>query len=393
MSNVSHPTPEIGASGADRPEPRAEPVAGDVSDRPTGARPETTARPRANQANQGYEPDVPIEISPLLDWPPRPLASLRYLVTRVTLPYGIAFVGLAAVVWNFLTPSMQRMQTLRPRWILEIYLRNALLLVAVAGGLHLVLYMRRRQRQRFKYIPRWPSTSRTFWWNNQVRDNVFWSLGSGVGIWSAYECLTLWFYANGYIGQVQWTSPGWAVYLAAWCVGAFLWSVTHFYLNHRLLHTRWLYDHAHYMHHRNVNTGPWTGIAMHPVEHVIYFSLWALWWVVPVHPMIAILCGLYQGVSPSVSHSGFERVELRRRNNGSQAIGGTAPAGDYFHHLHHRYFECNYGNRPVPLDKLFGTFHDGTPEAHKRMRQRMQQRRGKAAEKAEATATRPHPSN
>ena len=40
---------------------------------------------------------------------------------------------------------------------------------------------------------------------------------------------------------------------------------------------------------------------------------------------------------------------------------------DYFHHLHHRYFECNYGNRPVPLDKLFGTFHDGTPEAHTRM--------------------------
>ena len=35
---------------------------------------------------------------------------------------------------------------------------------------------------------------------------------------------------------------------------------------------------------------------------------------------------------------------------------------DYFHHLHHRYFECNYGNRPVPLDRLFGTFHDGTPE-------------------------------
>ena len=33
---------------------------------------------------------------------------------------------------------------------------------------------------------------------------------------------------------------------------------------------------------RNTNTGPWTGISMHPLEHVIYFSLFLLWWVVPV---------------------------------------------------------------------------------------------------------------
>jgi len=30
----------------------------------------------------------------------------------------------------------------------------------------------------------------------------------------------------------------------------------------------------------------------------------------------------------------------------------------------------------VPLDKLFGTFHDGTPEAHARMRERAKRRRG-----------------
>ena len=143
-------------------------------------------------------------------------------------------------------------------------------------------------------------------------------------------------------------------------VGVFLWSVTHFYLNHRLLHVRWFYDHAHYLHHRNVNTGPWTGISMHPLEHLIYFSVFALWWAVPAHPFIVILGGLFQGVSPAVSHSGFERFEVGRRE------GRTAPGADYFHHLHHRYFECNYGNRPVPIDKLFGTFHDGTPEAHAR---------------------------
>ena len=31
-------------------------------------------------------------------------------------------------------------------------------------------------------------------------------------------------------------------------------------------------------------------------------------------------------------------------------------SGDYFHLLHHQYFDCNYGAMHVPLDWLFGTF-------------------------------------
>ena len=44
--------------------------------------------------------------------------------------------------------------------------------------------------------------------------------------------------------------------------------------------------------------------------------------------------------------------------------------GVFFHYLHHRYFECNYGDTLVPLDRWFGTFHDGTPEAHAHMKKR-----------------------
>ena len=328
-----------------------------------------TAEAMGSPAARGFEPDVPIATSPMFDWPPRPVATLRYLITPVMLPYGMFWVALAALCWHYLTPSMERMASLRPGWMLQIYLRNALILTAVAGTLHLALYMRRAQQQRYKYNRQWMSTTnREFLWTNQSRDNVFWSLASGCTIWTAYESLTMWFYANDWIPSVEW-STGW-LYLSLLTVGVFLWSVTHFYLNHRLLHVRWFYDHAHYLHHRNVNTGPWTGISMHPLEHVIYFSVFALWWLVPAHPFIVILNGLFQGVSPAVSHSGFERFEVGRRE------GRTTPGADYFHHLHHRYFECNYGNRPVPIDKLFGTFHDGTPEAHARMRRRMKARRG-----------------
>ena len=110
----------------------------------------------------GYEPTTPITVSPILDWPPRPVATLRYLLTPVMLPYGMFWIALAVVTWNYLTPSMERMTTLHPRWMLEVYLRNVVLLTLVAGSLHLFLYTRRAQQQRYKYNQRWLSTTNRF---------------------------------------------------------------------------------------------------------------------------------------------------------------------------------------------------------------------------------------
>ncbi len=31
-------------------------------------------------------------------------------------------------------------------------------------------------------------------------------------------------------------------------------------------------------------------------------------------------------------------------------------SGAYFHYLHHKHFDCNYGGAIIPLDILFGTF-------------------------------------
>ena len=47
----------------------------------------------------------------------------------------------------------------------------------------------------------------------------------------------------------------------------------------------------------------------------------------------------------------------------------------FFHYLHHRYFECNYGDPIIPYDRWFGTFHDGTPEANARMQERWADKR------------------
>jgi sterol desaturase/sphingolipid hydroxylase (fatty acid hydroxylase superfamily) len=60
--------------------------------------------------------------------------------------------------------------------------------------------------------------------------------------------------------------------------------------------------------------------------------------------------------------------------------------GDYFHYLHHKYFECNYGgDGPVNLDRAFGTFHDGSDAAQKRMNERFLTRaKQKAAAEGQA---------
>ena len=54
-------------------------------------------------------------------------------------------------------------------------------------------------------------------------------------------------------------------------------------------------------------------------------------------------------------HSGYEAVVV----NGKPRLFVSG----FFHQLHHRYFECNYGNEEFPFDRWFGTHHDGTEAA------------------------------
>jgi hypothetical protein len=40
-------------------------------------------------------------------------------------------------------------------------------------------------------------------------------------------------------------------------------------------------------------------------------------------------------------------------------------SGDYFHQLHHKHFDCNYGAMHFPMDKWFGTFADSSKAVSK----------------------------
>jgi len=293
------------------------------------------------------------------------LQTLRWLFFDLFYPWGFIFIALAFVSWYYLTPGLASMVEFKPGWIALLWLRNAVLLSIVAGGLHWWLYMRRNQDKAFKFNDHWMATdSKLFLWGNQVWDNMFWSIVSGVTIWTAYEAITYWIYANGYLPILSISEH--PVYFLICLLGVFFWGTIHFYAIHRLSHWPPLYKISHELHHRNVNTGPWTGISMHPIEHLLYFSTFVLFWFVPVHPVIVVVSGLFMGISPATSHSGFDFLEVK---------GKRLSTGDWYHQLHHQYFNFNYGNVMSPLDRLFGSWHDGTLESLQLQKSRLRRKR------------------
>ena len=145
-----------------------------------------------------------------------------------------------------------------------------------------------------------------------------------------------------------------------------LFREVHFYFVHRLLHTPLLYNFSHYIHHKNVNPGPWSGLAMHWLEHILYFSGTLIHFVIPAHPVHAVFQLLHAGIGPLFhGHIGFDKIQI-----GKFGIDTHSHA----HYLHHKYFECNYADGAIPLDKIFGTFHNGSDEAKEKMVQRLKQR-------------------
>jgi sterol desaturase/sphingolipid hydroxylase (fatty acid hydroxylase superfamily) len=310
-----------------------------------------------------WRPAGVLKPAPIFVWPPQPLAFLKWLFVSggYLLPWNVFYVALAIVTWSFLTPALPRMATFRFDWIATIYLRNLGILIVFAGILHLRLYIQRAQDRAYKYNSHWPSTSNpTFLFHNQVFDNVFWSIVSGCTFWSAYEVVLMWAYANNLIPYVSWaTSP---VYCVLLLFAIPVWRLFHFYWIHRLIHWKPLYDKVHYLHHKNVNIGPWSGLAMHPVEHLIYFSVVLIHWIVPSHPVHVIFNLQHTGLTPAQGHSGFDEILL--------AGGAKIPNHNYMHYLHHRYQTVNYGDGLVPLDKWFGSFHDGSDKSHAEMRKK-----------------------
>lgn len=174
--------------------------------------------------------------------------------------------------------------------------------------------------------------------------NVFWTT-SGIAIWTVFENVFAFLWSTGKLPYISDTitlsTPlGIATFIAV-LAGIPLWRSIHFYFAHRFLHYTPLYKQVHSLHHRNTDVEPFSGLCMHPVEHLYYFSCVLPNLVFCCSPFALVWNGMHLLLSPAASHSGYE----------------DHFQSDLFHYLHHRYFECNYaGSDAAFMDITFGTF-------------------------------------
>jgi sterol desaturase/sphingolipid hydroxylase (fatty acid hydroxylase superfamily) len=318
-----------------------------------------------------WSPNARVDYGPVFAWPPKPAKDLKWFAgfPGYVLPWNLLYAVFAIATWYLATPSLTTMRHFAPGWIAFIVVRNLVLLTVWNLIFHLRLFHRKAQGTNFKYRGQFPAPKNKFFtFNSQLKDNVFWTLASGVPIWSAYEVVTWWMFANGHTPFLSFTrNPVWFVALMVLIP---LMREFHFHWVHRMIHWPPLYKYVHSLHHRNINPIGWSGVSMHPVEHLVYFSGVIFHWLVLSHPVHAMFHMMHAALSPIPGHTGFDRFEV-----GDDA---TIPVGGYAHYLHHKYFEVNYSDGSIPLDKWFGSFHDGSPEADARMQTRLAARAARA---------------
>jgi len=179
---------------------------------------------------------------------------------------------------------------------------------------------------------------------------MFYSL-LGVIQYTVWEGIVLHCYATGrlpYLNNQEVASSFWnSVFFCLSFFAVPLFRGLHFYFYHRFIHIRALYKHIHAVHHRNTDIEPFAGLSKHPIEHLYYFSCLGPSLILLGSPFLLLWNGIHLLLTPGAGHSGWE----------------DALQSNQYHYLHHRFFECNYGDSGTPYDKIFGTFRDKLKES------------------------------
>lgn len=318
--------------------------------------------PDAMSREWNYHPELPLADPSLFKWPPDPRFLSRWVFHNwLTMSERVMMVLLATLCWWLFYPALDAVKTFAFGWVFQVWLVNLCLMIGIAGGLHYFFYIRKKQGKTLKFDHRDPARGNQLWnFSNQVHDNMFWSLSSGVLQLTIYQVVIMWLMANEYVPTINLTSN--PILFIAGLVLLPIWSAFHFYWMHRLLHLPFIYKHVHSLHHRNVNIGPWSGLSMHPVEHLLYLSSLLIHFVFPSHPILVYFHVIYLGPGAAMTHTGYEDLLVRDKRR--------LALGTFYHQLHHRYYECNYGNQEMPWDRWFGTFHDGSDDGTQATRTR-----------------------
>jgi sterol desaturase/sphingolipid hydroxylase (fatty acid hydroxylase superfamily) len=153
------------------------------------------------------------------------------------------------------------------------------------------------------------------------------------------------------LGWARLTPDASATRIALEILALVIWNEVHFWVNHRLLHTR-LLRRFHLPHHRSVVTTPFATYSFHPIEAAMLgnvillpmlvhdFSFWSLA-SVPIFSLFFNCIG-------HANYDFFTRVSYAHWFAASRR-----------HHLHHACYQGNFGFQFTFMDRLFRTRLDG----------------------------------
>lgn len=233
-------------------------------------------------------------------------------------------------------------------WVGKRFAVNFSVALAYYGFFYVALYVKKLSQRKFQ-----PGVYPTA--GNIVHDVWYWTLG--IVQWTVHECLMVRLWATGKVPYISDTelirSPKLVLITFCWVLLIPMWRDLHFYFAHRFSHIRAFYKYVHSLHHRNTDPQPFSGLCMHPVEHLVYFSnacTPSLYMC--LSPIIYMWNFMHLSIAPGAGHSGWE--------DHFQA--------DQYHYIHHSKFECNYGSPSSAwIDQFFGTFREklGSSTAYK----------------------------
>jgi hypothetical protein len=154
-----------------------------------------------------WVPAVPVKLAQIFVWPFKPLAFLKYLtgLPGYFLPWGVFYMSFPILTWWFFTPPMDDFKTVSLGTATYVYGRNLVMVMLVCGAFHLHHYGLRRQGTDYKYTDKWLAQDNPrFLFKSQFLDNLFWTVASAVPVWTAFELITMWLYANNHLPRVEW---------------------------------------------------------------------------------------------------------------------------------------------------------------------------------------------
>jgi sterol desaturase/sphingolipid hydroxylase (fatty acid hydroxylase superfamily) len=150
------------------------------------------------------------------------------------------------------------------------------------------------------------------------------------------------------LGWAKLGAPTSSVQVALEIVVLLIWNEIHFYINHRLLHTRFL-RRFHLPHHRSIVTTPWSTYSFHPIEAMMLGNVVMLPMCLYDFSFTALLAlPVFSIVFNNIGHSNYDFLPDAKHDrwwlNGARR-----------HHLHHACYQGNFGFMLPFMDRLCKT--------------------------------------